>query len=69
MRPVQEIDSLRGERHRFADINLSATSSDFFFHLRGDNLEIVAEIYPASAEECGIKVRCSPNSEEETYIF
>ncbi len=69
IRPVQEIDALRGEHHRFTDINLSTTSSDFYFGLRGDTLEIVAEIDPANAEECGIKVRCSPDSEEETYIF
>ena len=67
--PVQEIDSLRGEHHRFTDINLSADSSDCLIDMRGETLEIIAEIDPANAEECGIKVRCSPDSEEETYVF
>ncbi len=69
MRPAQETHSLRGEHHRFTNINLSDTSCDFGVILRGDTLEIVTEIDPASADECGIKVRCSPDSEEETYIF
>ena len=69
MRPVQEIDSLRGEHHRFTKISLSDTSPDFAVDLRGDALEIAAEIDPANAQECGIKVRCSPDGEEETTIF
>ena len=69
IRPVQEIDLLRGEHQRLADIGLSADSGDMQIELRGDTLEIAAEIDPADAEECGIKVRCSPDGKEETVIF
>ena len=69
MRPVREIDGLRGERHRFTNIDLTATSDDVFIDLPGHSFEIVATIDPADAVECGIKVRCSPDNEEETYIF
>lgn len=69
MCPVSEMDSLRGERHRFTDIKLSASSSEFLIDLQSNALEIVTEIDPADADECGIKVCSSPNGEEETYIF
>ncbi len=69
MRPAPEIASLRRERHQLTDINLSAASPELSLDLRGDALEIAAEIDPADAEECGLKVRCSPDSEEETTIF
>jgi len=67
--PVQEINALRGDHYHLSDIDLSADSNDFEIDLRGDALEIAAEIDPASAEECGIKIRCSPDREEETSIF
>ena len=69
MRPVPEIDSLRGERHRLTDIDLSTASNVSLIDLRDRTLEIVAEIDPADAEECGVKVCCSPDGEEETTIF
>lgn len=69
IRPVKETDSLRGEHHRFTDIDLSSASEDFSIDLQGDSLEILAEIDPASAHECRIKVRCSPDGAEETTIF
>jgi beta-fructofuranosidase len=69
MRPVDEIESLRGKRHRYANINLSAASDEFSVELRNDAIEIAAEIDPSNAQECGIKLRCSPQSEEETTIF
>ena len=51
------------------NIELTADSGDIQFEMRGDALEIAAEIDPADAEECGIKVRCSPDGEEETVVF
>lgn len=69
MRPAPELETLRAERHHFADINLSAATSDFFVDLHSNALEIVAEIDLAGADECGISVCSSPNGEETTYIF
>ena len=67
--PVEEIKSLRGESHRWSDIQLSADCGDFEIETRGDALEIIAEFDPAGAEECGVMARCSPDGKEETRIF
>ncbi len=67
--PVCEVESLRDQQYRYSDINLIGDSSEVVLDARGDTLEILTEIDPANAAECGIKVRRSPNGEEETYIF
>lgn len=69
IRPVQEIESLRREHHGMTDIELSSDSSDFKIDRRGDTLEIAAVIDPADAEECGVKIRRSPDGAEETRIY
>lgn len=68
-RPAPEIESLRRERHRCANIDLPGDSADLVLDARGDALEIVAEFDAGAADEIGVKVRCSPDSEEETTIF
>lgn len=68
-RPVPETELLRGEHQRLTKMELTAASGDIDIDIRGDALEIAAEIDPADAEECGIKVRCSPDGEEETVVF
>ena len=67
--PVQAVETLRGEHQRLTNIELSPTSSDYLIDIRGNTFEIIAEIDPSKALNCGIKLCCSPNSEEETYIF
>ncbi len=67
--PAPEIESLRRKRHRYVNIDLSGDSADLALDARGDALEIVAEFDAGAADEIGIKVRCSPDFEEETYIF
>ncbi len=69
IRPVQETEMLRGEHQRLTKMELTAASGDMRIDLPGDALEIAAEIDPADAEECGIKVRCSPDGQEETIVF
>ncbi len=69
MCPAPEIESLRRDHHRLTDINLSAASRELSVGMRGDAHEIAAEMDPSDAEECGIKVRHSPDCEEETTIF
>lgn len=69
MRPAPEIASLRRERYQLTDINLSDASRELSLKPSGDALEIAAEIDPANAEETGVKVRRSPDCEEETTVF
>ena len=37
--------------------------------MKGDSLEIIADLGPGDAQQVGFKVRCSPGGEEETLIY
>ena len=69
LRPAPEIESLRQKHYRYRNIDMPGDSDDVTLDARGDALEIFAEIDAGHAEESGVKVRCSPDLEEETYIF
>jgi len=69
--PAPELRALRGKHYRLTDIVLTPTSSGILEGVRGDCLEIVAEFEPGdvgTAEELGLKLRCSPDGEEQTRI-
>jgi len=69
--PAPELRALRGKHYRLTDIVLTPTSSGILEDVRGDCLEIVAEFEPGdvgTAEELGLKLRCSPDGEEQTRI-
>jgi beta-fructofuranosidase len=53
----KEVESLRGEH--FTGLE----------KVRGDCLEIIAEINPAGAAECGLVVRCSTGAEQTRIIY
>src|SRR5581483_8656174 len=52
-----ELESLRGQL--FTDLE----------KVRGDCLEIRAEVDPAGAVDCGLAVRCSPNAEQTRILY
>jgi beta-fructofuranosidase len=66
--PAPEIEMLRGEHRRWTDLELTPASQGVLGDMRGDCLEILAELEPGNAQ-VELKVRCSPDSEEETSIF
>lgn len=68
MEPAPELATLRHEHHRFTDMDLTPESSNPLEGVRGDCLEIVAIFEPGDAEGFGVKVRCSPDNEEQTVI-
>ncbi|WP_036720508.1 GH32 C-terminal domain-containing protein [Paenibacillus harenae] len=68
--PIAELQSLRGEQllnittdTSFAAANMALAA------ITGDTLEIELELARGSADNVGIKVRKSPNGEEETLLF
>ncbi len=65
--PVPELETLRGEHTSLEDLELN-NSSDFDLGLSGDCLEIRTVIEWDDAEEVGLKVRSSPDGEEETLV-
>ncbi|WP_054940070.1 GH32 C-terminal domain-containing protein [Paenibacillus ihuae] len=67
--PVQELQSLRGEKRlSFRDKSL-AEANDLLKAVQGDMLEIQLELERGSARQLGIKVRCTPDGEEETLLY
>ncbi|MFD5018773.1 GH32 C-terminal domain-containing protein [Paenibacillus sp. NPDC058367] len=67
--PIQELQSLRGTKllsirdKSLAEANLSLSD------IQGDMLEIQVELEPCNATQLGIKVRCTPDREEETLLY
>ncbi|WP_426252058.1 GH32 C-terminal domain-containing protein [Paenibacillus pabuli] len=68
--PISELQSLRGQQlvnittdTSFASANAALSS------IQSDTVEIEMELSRGSADSVGIKIRKSPNSEEETLIY
>ncbi|MCF2720413.1 GH32 C-terminal domain-containing protein [Paenibacillus sp. UKAQ_18] len=67
--PIQELQSLRGpKRLSLRDQSLAETNVQLR-NVHGDMLEIQLELEPGSAKQFGIKVRCTPDGEEETLLY
>ena len=67
--PAPELQALRGRRQQLADVRLPPDSWYPLDPVRGDSLEIIADIAPGEAEMVGVAVRCSPDGAEQTLIF
>ncbi|RGL30702.1 glycoside hydrolase [Paenibacillus polymyxa] len=67
--PIQELQSLRGPKGlSLRDQSLAETNVQLR-NVHGDMLEIQLELEPGSAKKFGIKVRCTPDGEEETLLY
>lgn len=67
--PIQELESLRGDKRiSFRDKSL-AEANVLLRDVQGDMLEIQVELEPVRASQLGIKVRCTPDGEEETLLY
>jgi beta-fructofuranosidase len=66
--PAEELKSLRGEHWEQKEIVLSGETEYIVPHAGGQALEIYAEFRPDAGAECGLKVFCSPDGEEQTRI-
>jgi beta-fructofuranosidase len=68
LRPVEELQSLRRQHWDFENLDLIPGGGGFTGEAGGDCLEILAEFEPDAEAEFGLKVRCSPDGEEQTRI-
>ena len=66
--PVPELEKLRTQHHHQETIQLKANTEVNIEEVHSDCLELKVEIDPRGATELGVKVRRSPDSEEETVI-
>jgi len=68
VRPVPELEALRGPHRGWSDLDLAEGGPNPLAELSGDRLEIALAIEPADADEIGLSVLRSPDGAEETRI-
>ncbi len=66
--PAPELEALRCNRRQPGMLSELCNSESILKDVRGDCLEMALTIEPGDAEEFGLKVRCSPDGEEQTAI-
>ncbi|WP_334073272.1 MULTISPECIES: GH32 C-terminal domain-containing protein [Paenibacillus] len=67
--PIEELQSLRGEKRLSLRDKSLAEANARLREVQGDMLEIQLEIEPGCARQFGIKVRRTPDGEEETLLY
>lgn len=68
MRPVEELKQLRYNERRWQNLRLAPEGEFTLTDVHGQLLDLEMEIQIHGAEECGVKVFCSPDGDEETVI-
>ena len=69
MRPPEELEMLRYSKKKLENLTIEANSELPLSDIRGNTLEINVEMAPYGVEQCGVKVCCSPDGEEQTVIY
>lgn len=69
MKPLPELESLRGEVYEWRDVALGDGEAFVPDDLAGELVELEIDVELGDAEEFGLYVRCSPEREELTYIY
>ena len=67
--PAPELEALRGRHSLVQDVVVPTDRDVEFPGVEGDCLELRMEIDPGSADVIGLKLRCSPDGQEETSIL
>jgi beta-fructofuranosidase len=67
--PVKELESLRRHQRSWENVAVAAGTDHRLEGVVGDACELSLEIVVGSAQRCGLKVRGSPNREEETLLY
>ena len=67
--PAPELQALRRHHWRITDKELIAGDDILLNDITGDALEIIATFHPTAAAKFGLKVRCSPDGVEQTWIL
>ncbi|RBW70772.1 GH32 C-terminal domain-containing protein [Bacillus taeanensis] len=67
--PIKELQTLRGEKLISFKEKTVEEANKLLKDIKGDMLEVQLEIQPNTAKQYGIKVRRSPNGEEETLLY
>jgi sucrose-6-phosphate hydrolase SacC (GH32 family) len=68
MNPPEEIERLRYNAKAHPSVSLAADSEQALQGIEGNSLELDLEISTTNAQQCGVKVCCSPDGEEQTVV-
>ena len=66
--PADELQRLRTGHRHLENLTVADAATVAVEDVAGDCLELAAELHPRGAREFGLKVRCSPDGEEQTLI-
>ena len=69
MRPVKELETLRGRENTWNDLALAGGKTSPLESFAGDSCEIQMEVRPGTAKRCGVKVRAAKDHSEETLLY
>lgn len=69
MRPVPELETLRGHEKSWENLTVAAGATHALEGVAGTTCELEVEIASGAATRCGLKVRASAGGEEETLLY
>jgi beta-fructofuranosidase len=69
MRPVKELEMLRQREQTWDRFTLNDGEAKTLEGITGDSCELEITINPATSRRCGVKVRATPDGEEETLLY
>ncbi|XEC93552.1 GH32 C-terminal domain-containing protein [Paenibacillus tarimensis] len=69
IRPIEELEKLRGEQLLSVRDQTIEETNESLSGVQGDMLEIRVELEPVNSSQFGIKVRRTPEGEEETLLY
>ncbi|MBM3242173.1 hypothetical protein FJZ31_38375 [Candidatus Poribacteria bacterium] len=69
MRPVEELELLRYNEQTLENMTVKADSEQALETIQGNTIELLIEMVPDGAKQCGVKVCCSPDGEEQTLVY
>jgi len=67
--PAKELERLRDDHRRRRGIAIGADAEVTLDGIAGLHLELALEIDPGQAAQVGLKVRCSPDGQEQTAVW
>lgn len=67
--PAPELKTLRQAPKQFHSRSIAPGQRNLLDGLQGDCIELIAEIEVGDAEQCGLRLRCSPDGSEETLLY
>jgi len=69
MNPPEEIEKLRYNGKRRANLTVKADAELAVEGIGGNSIELALEISPTGAKQFGVKVCCSPDGKEQTLVY